>query len=166
MFLVFKTSWRFFVQTDIPYFLLCHFRWLDWFFQYLVTYIGNFFIDLSNNITDNDTMLDKLFGNETLAMIFLNLLHYGEIYSGLIEKNTGKGSRAVLNQLNKMEEAGFLVSREVGRTRLYEFNHKSAFIKPLKEIINITYSNMTIKMKEEMFKERMRPRAKGKEVIK
>ncbi|OUR95694.1 hypothetical protein A9Q84_14430 [Halobacteriovorax marinus] len=111
-------------------------------------------------------MLDKLFGNKTLAMIFLNLFHYGEVYSGLIEKNTGKGSRAVLNQLSKMEEAGIFVSREVGRTRLYQFNRKSSFIKPLKEIINITYSNMSIKMKEEMFKERMRPRAKGKEVIK
>lgn len=123
-------------------------------------------IDKSNIITDNTDMLDKLFGNETLAMIFLNLFHYGEVYSGLIEKNTGTGSRAVLNQLNKMEEAGILVSREVGRTRLYQFNPKSPFIKPIKEIINITYSNMSIKLKEQMFKERLRPRAKGKEVIK
>jgi len=111
-------------------------------------------------------MLDKLFGNETLALIFLNLYHYGEVYSGLIEKNSGIGSRAVLNQLNKMEEAGFFVSREVGRTRLYTFNPKNPAIKHIKEIIKITYSNMTIKMKEKMFKERMRPRAKGKEVIK
>ena len=110
-------------------------------------------------------MLDKLFGNETLAMIFLNLFHYGEVYSGMIEKNTGTGSRAVLNQLNKMEEIGILVSREVGRTRLYQFNPKSPFIKPLKEIIEIIYSNMNIKLKEKTFKERMRPRAKGKEVI-
>lgn len=111
-------------------------------------------------------MLDKIFGNETLAQIYLNLLHYGEVYSGLVEKNTGIGSRAVLNQLNKMEEAGVLVSREVGRTRLYQFNPKSAVVKPMKEIIEITYSNLSIKMKEKMFKERMRPRAKGKEVIK
>lgn len=111
-------------------------------------------------------MLDKLFGSETLAMIFLNLYHYGEIYSSQIEKNTGIGSRAVLNQLNKMEEAGIFVSREMGRTRLYQFNPKSPFIKPLREIIKITYSNLSIKMKEKMFQERIRPRAKGKEVIK
>lgn len=130
------------------------------------THKSNKVIDKSKIITDNVIMLDKLFGNETLAMIFLNLFHYDEVYSSLIEKNTGTGSRAVLNQLNKMEEAGILVSREVGRTRLYQFNPKSPFIKPIKEIINITYSNMSIKLKEKMFKERMRPRAKGKEVIK
>ena len=110
-------------------------------------------------------MLDKIFGNETIALIYLNLFHYGEIYSALIEKNTGVGSRAVLNQLSKMEEVGILVSRSVGRTRLYQFNPKSPFVKPIKEIIQITYLNMTLKLKEKMFKERMRPRAKGKEVI-
>ncbi len=123
-------------------------------------------IDISHKITDNIVMLDKLFGNETLALILLNLYHYGEVYSALVEKNTGIASRPILNQLNKMEEAGIFVSRVVGRSRLYQFNPKSPVIRPLKEIINITYSNMTLKMKEEMFKERMRPRAKGKEVKK
>lgn len=111
-------------------------------------------------------MLDKIFGNETLAMIYLNLFHYGEVYSGLVEKNTGTGSRAVLNQLNKMEEAGVLVSRTVGRTRLYIFNPKSPFVTPIKKIIEIVYSNLSVKQKEELFRERTRPRAKGKEVIK
>lgn len=111
-------------------------------------------------------MMDKLFGNETLATIFLNLFHYGEIYSGLVEKNSGIGSRAILNQLNKMEEAGYFVSREVGRTRLYTFNPKNPAVKHIKAIIDITYSNMSMRMKEKMFSQRMRPRAKGKEVIK
>ncbi len=111
-------------------------------------------------------MLDKLFGSETLMYIFLNLYHYGEVYSALIEKNTGIGSRAVLNQLDKMEQAGIFVSRAVGRTRLYKFNMKSPIIKPLKEIIKMTYVNIPVEKKEEMFTERMRPRAKGKPVIK
>lgn len=111
-------------------------------------------------------MLNKLFGNDTLALIFLNLYHYGEVYSALVEKNTGISSRPVLNQLNKMEEEGILISRVVGRSRLYQFNPKNPVIKPLKEIINITYSNMNIKMKEKMFKERLRPRAKGKDILK
>lgn len=128
--------------------------------------ISNKVIDKSNIFTDNVGMLDKLFGNDTLVMILLNLFHYGEVYSSLIEKNTGTGSRAILNQLNKMEEGGFFVSRQVGRTRLYQFNPKSPFTKPIKEIINITYSNLSLKQKEKMFQERVRPRAKGKEVIK
>lgn len=111
-------------------------------------------------------MLEKLFGNETLAFIFLNLYHYGEVYSALVEKNTGIASRPILNQLNKMEEAGILVSRLIGRSRLYQFNPKNPVTKPLNEILKITYSNLNIKMKEKMFKERMRPRAKGKDIIK
>lgn len=110
-------------------------------------------------------MLDKLFGNQTAALILLNLYHYNEIYAGLISKNTGIGSRAVLNQLAKFEEIGVLVSREVGRTRLYQFNPKNPISKPLKQIIEINYSGMPLKLKESMFKERMRPRAKGKEII-
>ena len=111
-------------------------------------------------------MLEKIFGNQTLSMILLNLYHYGEVYAALIEKNTGTGSRAVLNQLDKMEEAGVFVSRTRGRTRLYTFNSKSPFVRPIKDLIEIVYSNMTIKQKEEIFSERLRPRAKGKEVIK
>lgn len=65
-----------------------------------------------------------------------------------------------------MEEVGILVSRTVGKTRLYQFNPKNPVIKPLKEIIKITYSNLNVKMKEKMFKERTRPRAKGKDIIK
>jgi hypothetical protein len=110
-------------------------------------------------------MLDKLFGSETLMYIFLNMYHYGEVYSAMIEKNTGIGSRAILNQLDKMEEAGIFVSRAVGRTRLYQFNMKNPVIKPLKEIIKMTYVSIPLKKKEEMFKERMRPRAKGKPII-
>lgn len=110
-------------------------------------------------------MIDKLFGNKTIAHIFLNLYHYGEIYAALVEKNTGIAGRPILNQLNKMEEAGILVSRLIGRSRLYEFNPKNAVTKPLKEIIKITYTNLPLEKKEIMFKERMRPRAKGKEVI-
>ncbi|MCO4754938.1 MAG: winged helix-turn-helix transcriptional regulator [Bacteriovoracaceae bacterium] len=111
-------------------------------------------------------MLEKIFGNKTLSIILLNLYHYGEVYAALIEKNTGTGSRAILNQLSKMEEAGVFVSRTRGRTRLYTFNPKSPFVKPINNIIEIVYSNMTIKQKEQMFNERQRPRAKGKEVIK
>lgn len=117
-------------------------------------------------MTYNRGMLDKLFGNETLSLILLNLYHYGEIYSAMVEKNTGIASRPILNQLNKMEEAGYFVSRSVGRTRLYTFNPKNPAVKHIKAILEITYSNMSIEMKEKMFSERMRPRAKGKEVIK
>jgi len=111
-------------------------------------------------------MLNKLFGNETLPLIFLNLFHYDEVYCAMLEKNTGIGSRAILNQLNKMEESGILVSREVGRTRLYKFNLKSPYVKPIKTLIDVSYSNLSIKNKEKMFQERMRPRSKGKRVLK
>jgi len=110
-------------------------------------------------------MIESIFGNETTALIFLNIYHYGEIHTAAISRNTGKFPRAIINQLNNLEEKGLLVSKTVGKSRLYLFNGKSPYIKHLKEIIKITYDSLPIKLKENLFKESLRPRKKGRPVI-
>ncbi|MBF0313376.1 MAG: ArsR family transcriptional regulator [Oligoflexia bacterium] len=110
-------------------------------------------------------MIEKLFGNETAGLILLNIFHYEKIHASAISANISKALRPVLNQLQKLEDIGLLVSQEIGRTRLYFFNPKSPYTKPVKEIMQITYEAMPILLKEKMFHRRGRPRAKNKVVI-
>jgi DNA-binding transcriptional ArsR family regulator len=110
-------------------------------------------------------MLEKIFGNKTIALVLLNIFHYGEIHARAIARNMGKVHRGIIQQLDRLEEASILVSREIGRSRVYQFNPKSPYTAPVKKIIEITYDAMPVKLKEEMFRERVRPRSKGKKVI-
>jgi predicted transcriptional regulator len=111
-------------------------------------------------------MIDRLFGNKTAGLILLNIFHYEKIHASAISKNTFIALRPVLNQLQKFEEIGLLLSQEIGRSRLYFFNPKSPYSKPIKEIMQITYQSMTVHLKEKMFQVRGRPRAKNKTLIK
>jgi len=70
-----------------------------------------------------------------------------------------------LKQLNRLENAGILVSRTVGRTRLYPFNPKSPFVTPIRRIVEIVYDSMPLPEKELVFQTRRRPRRKGKPVL-
>lgn len=110
-------------------------------------------------------MLETIFGSETTATILLNIYHYEEIHARAIARNMGKVHGGIVHQLDRLESGGLLVSKEIGRTRVYLFNPKSPYTNPVKDIIRITYDAMPIKVKEKLFQERTRPRAKGKEVI-
>ncbi len=110
-------------------------------------------------------MLETIFGSETTATILLNIYHYEEIHARAIARNMGKVHGGIVHQLDRLESGGLLVSKEIGRTRVYLFNPKSPYIDPVKKIIQITYDAMPIKVKEKLFQERLRPRAKGKQVI-
>jgi DNA-binding transcriptional ArsR family regulator len=111
-------------------------------------------------------MLETIFGNETVATILLNIYHYEAIHARAIARNMGKVHGGIVHQLDRLEAGGLLVSREVGRTRVYSLNPKSPYTAPVKQIIQITYDALPVKMKEKLFSERTRPRSKNKPVIK
>lgn len=71
----------------------------------------------------------------------------------------------VQNQLDKFEAAGILVSKTMGKVRIYSFNPKSSVTKKLRELIQIFYDSIPLEQKEEMFSVRRRPRRRGKPVI-
>ena len=111
-------------------------------------------------------MIETIFGNETTAFILLNLYHYEGIHARAIARNLGKVHGGISQQLDRLESGGLLVSKAVGRTRVYYFNPKSPYTEPVRKILQITYDAMSVKMKEKMFSERGRPRAKNKPVVK
>jgi DNA-binding transcriptional ArsR family regulator len=111
-------------------------------------------------------MLETIFGNETVASILLNIYHYEGIHARAIARNMGKVHGGIVQHLDRLEAGGLLVSKEVGRSRVYSFNPKSPYTQPIKQIIQITYDALPVKIKEKLFLERTRPRAKNKPVLK
>jgi predicted transcriptional regulator len=108
--------------------------------------------------------LETLFGNRTTERILLHLFHYGEIHASGIARDYGSAVTPFVRQLNHLEGVGIVVSREVGRTRLYQFNPKSPYVTPLKKIVEITYESIPLSEREKLFHTRRRPRRKGKPV--
>lgn len=110
-------------------------------------------------------MLETIFGSQNAQLIMLLLYQYEEVYAYQIARDLKVGLRGVQEQLEKFENANLLVSRTVGRTRLYSFNEQSSFVKPLKDLIAVEYKKLSAADRKRIFTYRMRPRRAGKEII-
>lgn len=110
-------------------------------------------------------MLEKILGSETAMKIMLHLIHYGEIYPSAVARDYQISLSAVQKQFARFEEAGILVSKLVGKTRVYFFNKKSPATKPFIDLIKIYYDGLSLEDKEKIFSTRRRPRRPGKPVI-
>ncbi len=111
-------------------------------------------------------MLDKILGSEIAMKIMLHLVHYAEIYPSAVAKDYKIALSAVQKQFSRFEEAGILVSKLVGKTRVYTFNKKSKVAKTFYELVKLYYDGLSLADKEKIFSERRRPRRPGKPVIK
>lgn len=121
-------------------------------------------VDMNHNLVDNNSMLEGVFGNKTAEKVLLHIFHYGESHASGIARDFGVSLNPIIQQLNRFEVAGILVSKEAGRSRVYSFNPKSAFTRPLKEMIEILYESIPLHERQKIFKTRRRPRRKGKPI--
>jgi len=110
-------------------------------------------------------MLDEIFGNRSVERIYLHLFHHGEIHARGLANDYHTSVDPFLKQLNRLENTGILVSRTVGRSRLYQFNPKSPFVTPIRRIVEIAYESIPLSEREAIFHTRRRPRRKGKPVL-
>jgi DNA-binding transcriptional ArsR family regulator len=111
-------------------------------------------------------MLDKILGSKTAQKIFLHLYHYGETYPSAVARDFSISLGQVQRQFDRFEEAGIIISKLIGRTRVYKFNKKQGImIKPFIEMVKIIYDSIPLSEKEEIFHTRRRPRRRGKPVL-
>jgi len=110
-------------------------------------------------------MLEGIFGNKTAEKVLLHIYHYGQIHASAIAQDYGIYSRSVLNQLERFENAGILVSKQIGKSRVYMLNKKSPYYGPFNEILRIAYESIPLEERIQRFKKRRRPRRKGKPVL-
>jgi DNA-binding transcriptional ArsR family regulator len=109
-----------------------------------------------------DNMLEGLFGNPVIEKIFFTLITYKEDYPFGMAKNFNEPVNRFQQQLKRLEENGIVISRLIGKVRLYAFNPRYPFLKELKALISKAYEFIPEKEKDQYYRKRMRPRRAGK----
>ena len=110
-------------------------------------------------------MLEGIFGNRTAERVLLHIYHYGDTYASAVAIDYGVAVDPIKKQLERFELASVLVAKQVGRSRVYAFNPKSPFTKPVRELLKIVYEAIPLREREKMFATRRRPRRPGKPVL-
>lgn len=80
-------------------------------------------------------MLVPLFSTENSERVLIFLLARNEGYAREIAQFFDTNLYAIQRQLDKLEAGGVLVSRTAGRTRLYQFHPRYAFLNELKQLL-------------------------------
>jgi DNA-binding transcriptional ArsR family regulator len=109
-------------------------------------------------------MLEDLIG-KTAQKILLHLFHYGETYASAVSKDLSTSLGQVQRSLDHLENAGLLISKRLGKTRVYSFNPKSAYTKTFRELVKIEYETIPLSEHTKIFSEKRRPRRRGKPVV-
>jgi len=122
-------------------------------------------VDINQLLVDNQIMLEGIFGNKTAERVLLHIFHYGEIHASAIAQDYGIALNPILGQLDRFEQAGILISKELGRSRVYSFNPKSPLVSPVRDLVKIVYDSIPLREKEKLFIKRRRPRRKGKPIL-
>jgi len=109
------------------------------------------------------TTLEALFGGQAAAKVLLFMENYGEGYANWIAKTFEMPVSEVQKQLKKFEDAGVLVSRMVGTSRIYTWNPRDPALDGLRQMLKSTldYGIPSDRLKK-YFRQRRRPRRKGK----
>ena len=107
-------------------------------------------------------MLEGLFGNIIIEKILFFLYVYAEGYPLGMAKVFGVPVNRIQQQLKRLENGGIVVSRLVGKVRLYTFNPRFPFLEELKELMAKAYEFVPENEKERYFRMRKRPRRAGK----
>jgi predicted transcriptional regulator len=107
-------------------------------------------------------MLQTLLGSRSSEQVLIFLLARNEGYPTEIAEFYDADLYAIQRQLEKMESSNILVSRKVGRTRVYEFNPRYALLEELKSILEKALSYYPEEIREDLMMNRRRPRRSDK----
>lgn len=107
-------------------------------------------------------MLESLVGSTNAERVLLFLAAREKGYAREIAQTFGVAPSQVQRVLDRMERDGMLVSNEVGRTRVYEFNPRFPFREQVVALFRGVLARYPEEMQEKLMRNRRRPRRKGK----
>lgn len=109
--------------------------------------------------------LEVLFGGKAAAKVLLFIENYGDGYASRIAKTFDMPLSEVQKQLRKFEQAGILVSRMVGNSRIYTWNPRDPALEGLQELLRQTLEQgIPERTLQKYYRQRQRPRRRGKAV--
>lgn len=107
-------------------------------------------------------MLESLFGSVNRERVLLFICARGEGYPRDIARFFATDLTPVQRQLDVLERGGILVSRLVGRTRLYTFNPRYPLINEVMALLGKAISFCPQDEQDRLLVVRQRPRRAGK----
>lgn len=107
-------------------------------------------------------MIEALLGSINKERVLVYLFANGTGYARAIADHFGTNLRNIQVQLDNLEAGGILVSRQEGRTRLYEFNPRWPLRGELIELIRRLLEFYPQDEAERLLGARKRPRRRGK----
>lgn len=131
-------------------------------FLYITNKIGIITNNIGYKAYEMIPALEAIFGNRTAASVLLFLENYDSGHASRIARTYGIPLFAVQKQLQKLEAAGVLISRKVGRTRVFEFNPRNPVTQRLRQFLAAELAALPKDVTAEYFRERQRPRRSGK----
>jgi len=107
-------------------------------------------------------MLQAIVGNANAERVLLFIVARQAGYAREIAQTFDTDVTPVKNQLERMERDGMLVFERIGRTKVYQFNPRFAFIKEVTALGEKALSFLPQDLQEELCLNRRRPRRSGK----
>ena len=107
-------------------------------------------------------MLEPIFGSKCREQVLQYILANETGYGTQIKNFYRIGLDPIQKQLLKLEFGGVLVSKNVGKTIVYSFNPRYAFLDELKNLLIKAKEYYKIEEKENLTMIRKRPRRQGK----
>jgi hypothetical protein len=107
-------------------------------------------------------MLEPILGSRSSEQVFIFLIAREKGYATEIANFFDANLYAIQKQLERLESSDVLVSRKVGRTRVYEFNPRYPFLSELKLLLESALNSYPEDLQERLLMNRRRPRKKDK----
>ena len=109
-------------------------------------------------------MIEAIVGSEGAERVLLFLAARGEGYASEIASFYDMDVSTVQNQLKRMEREGLLVNNLAGRTRVYRFNPRYAFLTEVEALLSRALEMAPANLREALTVVRRRPRRTGKPI--
>jgi len=107
-------------------------------------------------------VLEAILGSQSAVQTLLFIEAYGSGYASWIANTFEVSVMGIQRQLRRLEAEGVLVSRTVGRTRVFEFNVRNPTVRNLRKFLDSELALLSDSEVKKYFRQRQRPRRTGK----